>query len=513
MRIAGLLLVLSIVPVHADEELDAALVRLRRASTADAPAEIAAIVGRAPDRAVLLDRLESALVVPADKAGWHVAEARDENGVVRPFEYYVPASLVGKRTPVPLVVHLHGGVSRPAWFPQPGRRSTGSQWVPSADEHGFLLAFPYGRQDCVWWSAAGAANVRAVIREMKRRAPVDDRRVIGTGFSDGASGCYYLAMAEPEPFAAFLPLNGHFAVAASASNENLYLANLRDQSLFIAQTSDDQLYPVASMMPHIDAALAAGVRLTFVNYPRGGHRPVYFDEQRAAMVRFVLQTPREARPARFAWRTATARLGVRYGVEILDIGAREGDPAAAADHQVMSTPGRVRLGVQVDRNYAGPGVRIDEVVAGSVAAAAGLQKGDVLVRVGRTDTVDMGGLRTALGALTYGDESEFAVRRGDAEVVCTGKFPEFRARPVYRREGVTAELRYEAEGNDVQLHCRSVGKLRILLPNGDTPSLQVNGKPVQPAVETLDVKRILQDYARHADRGRIWDRVVTVIVP
>jgi poly(3-hydroxybutyrate) depolymerase len=513
MRNVLLLLLLAVVPVRADD----LLLRLRTAAPDEVDAVVRAVLEAKPDRAEIAARLAKALPVSVSETGWRNGEAVDARGVARPFEFYVPKSITGKSDPVPLLVHMHGGVARADWFPNPGQRSSGGMWIESAEEEGFVVAFPSGRNDCMWWSEAGAANVRAVVREVKRHAPIHDDAIIGTGFSDGGSGSYYLAMAEPGPFAAFLPLNGHFAVAASASGENLYLDNLARTPLFVAATQDDSLYPAASLLPHVRAAMEAGASLHLVSYPRGGHRPVYFTEQRAAMTRFVVDTRRDPLPRSIRWRCADPRLGKVDWLEITSIGESESDPEATEDVNVLSTPGRVRIGISLDSAYEGEGVRVDRVTEGSVAENLGLKQGDVLVAMDKQSIRGFGGLRALLDAKSPGDPVAFTLRSGEESRDVEGRFPEFVARPVYRRAGLTARIELESESNRIVVRCRNVREFRLrlspLLYGDGEIALSVNGKRVAPTIETIPLEGILRDYAREADAGRVFTRVATVVVP
>jgi len=513
MRNALIGLLLAVVPVRADDLLPG----LRTAPSGEVDAVVRAILETRPETAEIVARLSKALPVTVRTTGWSNAEATDEHGVTRPFEYYVPKSIAGKSEPVPLLVHMHGGVARPDWFPNPGQRSTGGMWIESAEAEGFVVAFPSGRNDCMWWSEAGVANVRAVIREVKRHAPIDDDAIVGTGFSDGGSGSYYLAMAEPEPFAAFLPLNGHFEVASGASRENLYLDNLARTPLFIAATQDDPLYPAASLLPHVRAAMEAGASLHVVSYPRGGHRPVYFTEQRAAMTRFIVDTPRNPLPRAIHWRCAKPRLGRVDWLEVTAIGASDADPAAEEDVNVMSTPGRVRIGISLDAAYEGEGVRVDRVTEDSLAAEIGLQSGDVLVAMDKKPIKGFPGLRALLDAKGHGDAFAFTVRSGETTREVEGRFPAFVARPAYARAGLTARIDLESEGNRIDVRCRNVREFRLrlapaLFGDGEI-ALTVNGKAVAPRIEILPLEAILRGYARDADSGRVFTRVATVVLP
>ena len=76
---------------------------------------------------------------------------------------------------------------------------------------------------------------------------------------------------------------------------------------------------------------------------------------------------------------------------------------------------RVSLGTMPDFAYRGPGVRLGGIVPGSPAAAAGLEKGDVLVRFDGQPVKDLRGYTDLLYAKSPGDEVEIVYKRGDEE--------------------------------------------------------------------------------------------------
>ena len=75
---------------------------------------------------------------------------------------------------------------------------------------------------------------------------------------------------------------------------------------------------------------------------------------------------------------------------------------------------KVSLGVVPDFAFPGPGVRLEGVVPGSPAEAAGLRAGDVLVAVGRTEVSGLKGLSALLKALEPG-KVELKYRRDGRE--------------------------------------------------------------------------------------------------
>ena len=514
--LAPLLALFPAVSVARADALDDALRLLRAAPAAERGAAVAAVLALEPTLDDVLARLRKPPLPAPLEAGWHVRSATDEHGVARPFQLYVPASLATRETPPPLLVYLHGGVSRPDFTVEEGEVGYGRLWLESARRGAFPVAFPMGRQDCVWWRPEGASHIRAVVRESKRLVPVDDDAVLASGFSDGGSGCFYLAMAEPEPFAAFLPMNGHPAVAASASGAQLYLRNLALRPLYATMTRDDALYPAATILEHLVPALHAGAPIRVASWEEGNHRPVYFEELRASFEAYVNGAARRAVPDAVQWRCASPSTGAAAWVEVLEIGPAAGDAPDEPDLNVMSAPGRVRLGVNVDRAFGGPGVRVSGVADGSPAAAMGVKEGDVITGIDGAPVAGMEDLVKALGGKTHGDEVHVRVRR-EEETTLRGGFPEFRHEPYYRRASPTARVSVRVEDGALFLVTRNVRRLRLSLPPDLLPpgplSIERNGKRLDAEAIDLSLEEILRSYGRDADSGRVFTRRLILDLP
>ena len=69
-----------------------------------------------------------------------------------------------------------------------------------------------------------------------------------------------------------------------------------------------------------------------------------------------------------------------------------------------------------DYSYEGKGLRIDGATDGKPAAAAGIQKGDVLVKMGDTDIKDIQAYMKALSEHKKGDTIPVKVLRDGKEV-------------------------------------------------------------------------------------------------
>ena len=80
------------------------------------------------------------------------------------------------------------------------------------------------------------------------------------------------------------------------------------------------------------------------------------------------------------------------------------------------------MGVVPDYLFDGEGMRIDGVSEGKPAAAAGMQKGDIVVKLGDSTIVDMMSYMRALSGFEEGDQTVVAFKRGEAVKTAEIKF-------------------------------------------------------------------------------------------
>lgn len=82
----------------------------------------------------------------------------------------------------------------------------------------------------------------------------------------------------------------------------------------------------------------------------------------------------------------------------------------------------VSLGVVPDYLFSGVGMRIDGVSEGKPAQVAGLQKGDIVTKLGENTVSDMMSYMKALSGFEKGNETMVTVKRGDEELNLPIKF-------------------------------------------------------------------------------------------
>jgi aminopeptidase YwaD len=77
----------------------------------------------------------------------------------------------------------------------------------------------------------------------------------------------------------------------------------------------------------------------------------------------------------------------------------------------------VSLGIMPDYTFSGKGVRADGIIDGKIAQKAGIQAGDVIIKLGNNDFSDIYSYMTVLSKFKKGDATKVTVLRGKDELV------------------------------------------------------------------------------------------------
>ena len=94
----------------------------------------------------------------------------------------------------------------------------------------------------------------------------------------------------------------------------------------------------------------------------------------------------------------------------------QSNPSAARPASAAAPPRRVSLGTVPDMGRDSGGVLLAGVMPGSPAEKAGLQKGDLLIRLGDNPIDTLSDLAEALRGHQPGDSVEVVVKRGTDEI-------------------------------------------------------------------------------------------------
>lgn len=298
----------------------------------------------APGWAEVAARIRATTFPDAPKGEAYLRQTTCADGVERPWVLFVPESYDPSK-PTPLLVVLHGGVSRADISKEPLEWANGNPFVKLAKERGWLAIHPFGQKDATWWDEVGMQNIRNLVRTVKRERNVDDDRVFMAGISDGASAGFTHAMVDPNDYGAFVALIGHMGVGSIDGDLDTYAPNLANSPIYATTHFGDALYPSERMRATIEMALRAGGRILY-RERQGTHGTEDTLPWFPAIADWLERHPRDPLPHRVVWETSTKRFGLCRWLAIDRV-----TTAKAADwhrdHNVSLTSDRVSIGFQL----------------------------------------------------------------------------------------------------------------------------------------------------------------------
>jgi predicted esterase len=453
---------------QADESaLDEAVAAFWAATSDDeVAAATAAILATDPDIEAIWARLRAGRSYAADvPTGRRLLTRRNRDGlehgyVVRVPERYDPAIRY------PVIVYLHGGVARP-------KREDGTWWRREerlARDDAIVVA-PASWNESLWWQDSQIENLAGVLDDLKRTWNLDENRAYLIGISDGATGAFYHAMKATTPWAAFLALNGHPVVLANPASDvdgEMHVTNLRNKPLFVINGGRDRLYPTASVVPFMRLFQQAGVFLDFRPQPDAGHDVSWWDDEKPAMDAFMTDQVRRPLPARLSWETErTDRYNRAHWLVITELGSVEGESDFDDFNEIASSPPSVPIGFNQLGLLEGGGIVLIDIVAGSIAEAAGVRAGDVLVGVNGRAVATVDDLREAVQAPRDGPGLDVEVEREGERLAFVltppDDVPAGPARTAFPRPDPAGRVQLARNGNEILVATRGVRRYTLLL--------------------------------------------------
>ena len=422
------------------------------------------------------------------------------DGVSRPWGLYLPPQMASFR-PLPMLVALHGGVSRQSIYENPVEVIKESPWFSLARAQGWVLLFPFGQEGATWWDSTGMTSIRHLIRTVKHHVNIDDNRVFLGGFSDGASGSFLHAMLRPDDFAAIVALNGHMGVGSLDGKLPLYAPNLAMTPIYAVTTDNDEYYPTRQMAPAIAMASRAGADI-FYRQLQGGHDFAYHAGEMPLIGQYLRRRQRNVLPDRIFWETGDAAFGACRWLQIAEIGPW---PAADwhVDHNCILTDETIDWGFTGVRGNEG--ITVSRIDRGGYAEAVGLRCGDVLRRAGGCEISDSFSLKAAKESARCGQSFEFVVSRRGKRVHLPGILPQPEGWFLFRRDVPSAAISAEKKGNEVVINGSRVAKLVLAVTPGHFDLTRpvrviVNGRVMHDELIKPDPAVMLSEYAANRDR-------------
>jgi phospholipase/carboxylesterase len=187
--------------------------------------------------------------------------ARQKDGARGGFSLYVPEYHDAARE-WPLIVALHGGSGTGADFLW--------TWLIEARSRGCLLLSPtsLGATWSLMDEDIDAPALRAMVAYVREHWRVDDRRILLTGLSDGATYTLLCGLQPDMPFTALAPVSG---VLHPANLMNGNLERAAGSRIYLVHGARDWMFPVATARMAHRELQRAGADVTFREIPDLSH--------------------------------------------------------------------------------------------------------------------------------------------------------------------------------------------------------------------------------------------------
>ena len=179
----------------------------------------------------------------------------------------VPPTGLSRSERAPLIVFLHGSGERgddlakvKLWSPFP--------WLESGHKLPAFVVAPQCPLKDHWEDRFNELD--GFLDSLLSQYPIDENRVLLTGFSMGGFGTWLWAQHRPERFAAIMPVGGNgFDVRDYRVGHDL--GGLDETPVWMIHGAQDEVIPVAGADEMYQTLVAAGAPFGYTRYPHAGH--------------------------------------------------------------------------------------------------------------------------------------------------------------------------------------------------------------------------------------------------
>ncbi|MCD6177610.1 MAG: PDZ domain-containing protein [Candidatus Cloacimonetes bacterium] len=425
-----------------------------------------------------------------------------------PYVVYIPKDYeCNNRTP--LVIYLHGGVSTKDFHETPIEYAEQNYFTEYAKRNNWIVVYPMGNKDTAWWNLTGINNLKTQIRKLKSHYNIDDNRIYISGFSDGGSGSYHLALNAPDDFAAFYPLNGMISVGSAVTQIPVYLPNLRNRFVYAVNTDEDGLYPAKAMRNFIKLSLEADANLLYKEYWGFGHTFEYAAEELPILFENMKTKTRNIFSPEIYWETSMLEYGKCDWLQITVIDTLLAPKEWQIEYNMEIADERVSFGFYNDREYEDYGTRISKIAQGSAADSMGLKENDIIIKMDGTEAENIGKLIELRSTKKRGDKFTLTVLRSDKEMQLQGQFPEVVFYDALNYTKLSGAVKAAYYGNHFDIKSSRVSQIVIYVHpqmiNLDIPIVvTINGKEVFNKVVEIDRDFMIENFKENLDKKVLW---------
>ena len=196
------------------------------------------------------------------KTGFVTKTHSNADGSRSPYVVFVPQDYDAKKS-YPIILFLHGAGETKGGMKQPVQVGIGPAIEKRAKSFPFIVVIPQSEKRIWKADSDDAKRALAILDTTMKEYNADPKRVILSGLSMGGHGTWSLAVANPERWAAIVPVCGAGNPAAAAT--------IKDLPCWAFHGDKDTAVKVAGSRDMIDALKQAGGKPKYTEYPGVGH--------------------------------------------------------------------------------------------------------------------------------------------------------------------------------------------------------------------------------------------------
>ncbi len=378
------------------------------------------------------------------------------DGKERPFIVYTPNSLEKSKTN-PLLVFLHGGISSLSLKKDPLEYMQKSELLNLADKGNFYLMFSYGQKGATWFDAVGTDMVLGEVAVVKNKFNIN--KIFLSGFSDGGSGVFYMAMTSPFPFAGFIAMNGSIAVAQKLGEKEMFPENTNHIPMYIINTTKDILYPMGQIQPTIEYLKKFNPNITFKT-PNAKHDMSYLEKEKDNLIRFI----HDSKPMQwnnFTWETKPTKESILYFNDI-KVDTTQSNKKWHQVYELRAFNRKAKFGLKFDYSYRGKGLKVAGFKYDNCTAQKmGVKVNDIILKMENDSIKSPYAPFYYLMKKRAGDSTSLTLLRDSEEKTINGKFNDGFYYKVLRSSNQSGKIKAEIKDKKLKINTSRIAAFNI----------------------------------------------------
>jgi predicted peptidase len=178
------------------------------------------------------------------------------------FWVYLPKRYEASKAKMPVIIYLHGS-SRRGTDLERVKANGLAHLVDTRDDFEFAVVSPQAGYKYAWQQCWRAADIKLVVEHVLKTWRFDPERVYISGLSMGGYGVWTCGAANPELYAAAVPICGGGSPANAAKYASL--------PIWAFHGEEDYVVPISRSRAMVDAIKKAGGNARLTAYPEVGH--------------------------------------------------------------------------------------------------------------------------------------------------------------------------------------------------------------------------------------------------